>query len=141
MLVLAMTGGTMSLFWLAQVSPVTPLSGRTASPSAWNAIAIRTASSDDPRGFYHFRIDESGRVFQSGAWQGFRSHPDTPGAIHILVTTNRPGQIVSPAQAATLSRTLSDLQSRLSIPDARIVVADDAPATGETERSVRLTAL
>ena len=141
MLVLAMTGGAVSLFYLAQASPVTPLSGRSASPSSWNAIAIRTASSDEDRGFYHFRIDESGRVFQSGAWQRSRSHPDTPGAVHILVTTDRPGQRVSPAQAATLSRTLNDLQSRLAIPDSRVVVAGENAPSSDGERYVRLTSL
>lgn len=118
-LVLAMTGGTILLFWIAQLAPVTPL---RASINPWSRISVRAQDDLGPRGFYHYRIDASGRLFQSRAWNNGESNPANPGTIHLLLTCPGSERRVTSAQAATLSHILSRLRSEHSISSGNVHV-------------------
>lgn len=122
LLVLSMTGGTALLLWLAQYSPVTPLRSRMAGQGEWREICIRAESAATSSGFYHLRVDRTGRLYRSEAWKQQQSHPDQPGAVQILLSaTNQDGR-PTPAQQQTLSRVLAELFERHSIASDRVVV-------------------
>jgi len=134
-LVASMTAGTLMLYSLAQLSPrVTPLSSRT--PGQWNRISIRALTSDAPRGFFHFRIDADGRLFQSRAWDAGQYERGTPGTVHVLLTCQRSDRRVTSSQADTLSRIISQLRRELSIESDNVTVDH---ATGETVRETSMT--
>ncbi len=123
-LVLAMTGGTLLLFWLGHLSPVTPLRSQAAMPSVWTDITVRAQQTVSPRGFFHYRIDEAGRVFQSYAWKVGQHEKGVPGAVQILLTCPDRNVQLSPSQVAALSHILSDLRSQFAIPTENVHVQD-----------------
>jgi hypothetical protein len=125
-LVLAMTGGTFLLFGIARMSPVTPL---RASAGPWNQIVVRTEGPQSDRGFFHYRIDESGRLFQSYAWKAGQHDRSNPGTIHVLLTCPDSKMQVTGPQARTLSAILGQLQEQFAVSnDAVTVDAGDAVA-------------
>ncbi len=121
LLVLSMTCGTFFLYWLAQLSPVTPL----AATRLWNRIAVRAEPTSTPDGFYHLRIDDAGRLFQSDAWRDRRAHPGSPRTIHVLLTASLDGGATE-AQARVLSHTLADLGQEFGITNDQVQVARSA---------------
>lgn len=130
-LVASMTVGTFMLYSLAQISPkVTPLHSRT--PGHWNRISIRALTTEAQRGFFHFRIDTDGRLFQSRAWDTGQFDRGTPGTVHVLLTCKRNDLRVSSNQAETLSRIISQLRRELSIEAENVTV--DSTAGGVAER-------
>ncbi|MCG8408540.1 MAG: hypothetical protein MI923_25340 [Phycisphaerales bacterium] len=121
-LVLAMTSGTFLLFWVAQVAPVTPLKGKTLSTKAWTEISVRANAASAPRGFFHYRIDHTGRLFQSNAWTAGQHDRGHPGAIHVLLTCPDYDMRVSPSQAKTLSQIISKLRHDHAIASDKVQV-------------------
>ncbi len=128
-LVLAMTGGTFLLFGVARMSPVTPL---RASAGPWNQIVVRTEGPQSDRGFFHYRIDESGRLFQSYAWKAGQHDRRNPGTIHVLLTCPDNSLQVTGAQARTLSVILGQLQSRFAVSSDAITVDSDSAVADMT---------
>ncbi|MBN2560968.1 MAG: N-acetylmuramoyl-L-alanine amidase [Phycisphaerae bacterium] len=130
-LVLSMTSGTFLLFWVGKLSPVTPLTslrGRTSAPVApaakvWNEIAVRTQDADRPRGFFHYRIAETGRLFQSSAWKQATHDPHSAGTIQILITCKSPDVRLTTAQTRTLTRLIGDLRATHGIPKDHVRVS------------------
>src|SRR5262245_59066651 len=117
LLVLSMTVGAFFLFWLGQMAPVTPLRGKAATTPNWSRIAVRTASVGQPElGFFHYRIDESGQLYQTAAWKHRMQNPTPQGAIEVLLTVTEPQGGISSAQEKALSRLLSTLRRKYSIP-------------------------
>lgn len=131
-LVLAMTSGTILLFWVARIAPITPLRGKSAAAAAWTRIAVRAEPAELSHGFYHYRIDATGRLFQSHAWLEGRRERTSPETVHILLTCPDRSLRVSPAQAETLSRIISELRTRHAIPPTRVSVE---AAQGVADRS------
>lgn len=122
-LVLAMTGGTFLLFWIAQITPITPL---RASVNNWTHISVRAAEGRSTAGFYHYRIDEVGRLFRNQSWNA-ETGDDRPGKTIVVVLTCPNGdQRVSSAQAGTLTHLLSELRHRHGIPADRVRVEPPA---------------
>jgi len=122
LLVLSMTFGTIFLFWIGNLSPVTPLRG-THVASVWTDIAVRPVSPEQARGLYHLRIDEQGRVFRmqdwDSAWQARRSN----GTIQIVLNVPGADRTISTAQRRALARLLADLSRRFQISDQRVSLA------------------
>jgi len=121
-LVLSMTIGTILLFWVAQIAPITPLRGKTAAAVTWTRVVVRAQPAETSHGFYHYRIDESGRLFQSHAWLEGRHDRNSPGAIYVLLTCPDLRLRVSPSQAETLSRIISELRDKHAIGEERVSV-------------------
>jgi len=121
-LVLAMTGGTILLYWIAQIAPITPLRGTAAASGPWTRIAVRAQVAGTPHGFFHYRIDQTGRLFQSYAWLSGQHSRRSPDAIHILLTCPDRDLRISPAQARELSRLISKLRREHGIPQTRVSV-------------------
>ena len=117
-LVLSMTGGTIFLFWLGNITPVTPLRGKAQSNTVWNRITVRTDTTAS--GFFHFRIDENGSLFQTQAWKIGQHSPRNPGSIEILLTSQDLARPIAAAQREALSRTLSDLRRQYQIAADRV---------------------
>jgi hypothetical protein len=116
-LVLAMTGGTLFLFWLGKLSPATPLRATT-----WNQILVRAHDSGTDRGFFHFRIDPQGQLYQSEAWQARQRASRGDGAIRIVVTRNSTEPRITQEQTMALSRLVADLSRRFRIASDRVHV-------------------
>ena len=116
LLVVCMTAGAFFLFWLGQMAPVTPLRGKLGTPPNWNRIAVRTAplGRDEP-GFFHYRIDESGQLYQTSAWKNNMQDPRQQGAIEIVLTVNESDAGISRAQEKSLTRLLSNLRRKFAI--------------------------
>lgn len=121
-LVLAMTGGTMVLFWLGRFSPVTPLRSTAAMNRPWTQISVRAEDGRGARGFFHYRIDETGRLFQSYAWKAGQPDRATPKTIHVLLSCGTPDAKVTDAQARTLTRVISQIRSEHDIAADRVFV-------------------
>ncbi|HWL95199.1 MAG TPA: hypothetical protein VNT79_16890, partial [Phycisphaerae bacterium] len=121
-LVLAMTVGTSMLFWLARFSPITPLRSTASTTRAWTQISVRAESSGARAGFFHYRIDETGRLFESYAWQAGQSERSAPKTVQILLTCSAPEAPVNADQAKTLAHVISSLQKRFEIAGDRIFV-------------------
>jgi len=134
-----MTLGTFFLFWLGRLSPVTPLRSRTAYQPQWQSISIRTQPSHAVRGFYHLRIDEAGRLFQSDAWQGAKHQRDAIGAIQVLLTCDDPARRITAAQTTTLTRTIADLRDRHRIPGEAVHI-ETGRSAGEPPRQLSRSA-
>ena len=116
LLVLSMTVGAFFLFWLGQMAPVTPLRGKAATSPNWSKIAVRTASLSQPElGFFHYRIDESGQLYQTAAWKNSMQNPGRQGAIEVLLTVAEPQGGISRAQEKALSKLISNLRRKYSI--------------------------
>ena len=121
-LVFSMTGATFSLFWLANLSPVTPLRARPIQTLNWHSISVHAEKPGDARGFFHFRIDEAGKLYQTSAWKAGQPSANLPGAIHILLSADNGLAKPTTAQTASLSRTISELRRRYSIGESRVHV-------------------
>lgn len=126
LLVISTTGGTFFLFWADQLAPTQrpqTLQGLAATaPSPWNGINVRTESRANP-GFFHFRIDPSGRLFQSSAWRTKLQAPGSEGVIHVVLSRPRPDRPPSKSQAEMLARIVDRLQRQYRIPGNRISAA------------------
>lgn len=112
-----MTGGTFFLFWIGKLAPVTPLRAKV-----WNQIVVRSVSPTEDRGFFHFRVDREGRLYQSNAWSNGRRASPGEGAIYILVSRASDGPEILPAQTRAISVIVSDLTQRYHIPPDRVSV-------------------
>ncbi len=134
-LVVSMTGGTLLLYWMAQLSPVTPLRGRAGGGRTWSQIAVRALPEQLPTGFYHYRIDASGRLFASQAWEAGLPGRNAPGTVHVLLSCRDAGLRVTPSQTRTLSRVLGYLRETHAIPLDQIYV--EPPATADAGPAIR----
>jgi hypothetical protein len=123
-LVVAMTGSTIFLYWLGRLAPVTPL--RAKSPAAWNQIVVRAAGPRTEEGFYHFKIDEQGHVSESSAWGGQRYAQNSDGTIHLLVSCGTSDPKLTPTQSKALARAIAGLRKTYGIPTERIRIAQAA---------------
>ncbi len=138
-LVFAMTVGAFVLFWAARFSPVIPLRGTREAGADWTRISVRAEALPVSRGFFHYRIDAAGRLFQSYAWKAGQGERNTPGTIHVLLTCPDERLEVSPEQAKTLSQIISKLRNRHGVPADRVRVEPTADrTTGEDARPSRL---
>src|SRR4051812_46428477 len=93
LLVVSMTAGAFLLFWIDHLAPSQrprTLRGMSAAGGAWGRVAVRTQDSADDPGFFHFRIDEGGQLYQSNFWTAGYQHPDSEGVIHIVVSMTDP---------------------------------------------------
>jgi len=123
-LVLAMTGGTFLLFGVAKLTPVmhvAPLRADARPAKTWTQVVVRSAAADSPKGFFHWRIDEVGRLYQTDAWANGQD-PSGDGSIQVLISTSVPGGEVTPKQSRQLTRLLADLQGQFGISKDRVRV-------------------
>jgi hypothetical protein len=121
LLVVCMTVGAFFLFWLGQMTPVTPLRAKTLAAADWKQIAVRTAAPDAaPAGFFHLRIDEQGRLFQTNAWKAASHDPQRESEIQIVLTMKDNNTGISPAQERTLSRLIAGLRRDYAIAAEKI---------------------
>jgi hypothetical protein len=127
-LVVAMTGSTIFLFWLGRLAPVTPLRAKT--PAAWNQIVVRAAGPQTEGGFYHFKIDEQGRVRESSAWAGQRYAQGSDGTIHVLIACGTRDAKLTPTQSQTLTRTIAGLRRSYGIATDQVRVAQSPQLAG-----------
>lgn len=139
LLVVSMTLGAFFLFWLGQMAPVTPLRGKAAAAPNWSRITVRTAAKQGDFGFFHYRIDEAGHLFQTAAWKNSMQNPRQQGAIEIVVNVPASDAGISRGQEKALGRLVSDLrrkfaisadQIRLSPNQALVSAADRVDRTG-----------
>lgn len=133
LLVVSMTAGAFFLFWLGQLTPVTPLRGKPRAEASWNKISVRTAS---PRafekGFFHLRIDESGRLFQTSAWKTRSPEPRQAGAIQIVLNVADSATGINTAQVKALAKLIGELRKQFGI-SADQVRLDKRPALASTD--------
>ncbi len=122
-LVLAMTGGTFLLFWVGKLAPVIPLRGNTPVAQSWDRISVRAESADVAAGFYHLRIDGSGWLYQSSAWNAGRHDRNAPGTIQLVLTSDLPGGKITTAQSQALSHVIADLCKQYRIQPGQIAVS------------------
>jgi hypothetical protein len=123
-LVLAMTGGTFLLFGIARITPVThvtPLRAEATPPRTWTQVVVRSAATESDKGFFHWRIDEDGRLYQTDAWDK-KSDPSADGTIQVLISTDQARGGITSRQSRQLTRLLSDLQSQYGIAKDRVHV-------------------
>lgn len=132
LLVVSMTGGTIFLYWVGKLAPVTPLRAKTAA--AWNQIVIRPVSPRADQGFYHLRIDQHGRVEESSAWAAQRHARDNEGAIHIVVACAKPDSRVTTAQSKALTKTISNLRKTYAIPAEKVRLLQSSQTAGLNDR-------
>lgn len=125
-LVLSMTGGTYFLFWVGGLAPVTPLRGSTGlavdAPSAWDRIQVQARPTGDREPFFHFRIDPTGRLLESRAWQAGQGSGRATGTIHILVSCSTTEARLTASQSSALVRLIADLRGRYGIAKDRVVI-------------------
>lgn len=136
-LVLAMTAGAMLLFWLGRFSPVTPLRSTVASNKQWTQISVRAENNRSDRGFFHYRIDESGKLYQSYAWKAGQYERSTPKTVHVLLSCSDPDAKVTNQQAKTLIGLISTIRSNFDIAADRVFVeaSKGMADRGDSERS------
>jgi membrane protein implicated in regulation of membrane protease activity len=127
-LVLAMTGGTIFLYWVGRLAPVTPL--RAKMPAAWSQIVVRAADSRADQGFFHLQIDEQGHVNESSAWAGQRYAANSEGTIHVVVSSSTADGKLTKVQTDALSRTLNGLRKNFGIPTDRIRTVQSPQVAG-----------
>lgn len=121
-LVLAMTGGMLFLFWVAELAPVTPLRSQLPAAAPWDRILVKAQDLSSPKGFCHFYIDEQGQPFKSRAWEDKREEPGNDGAIVVIVgCESSDGRLTNP-QATALSRVIADLRAQHRIRGDRVEV-------------------
>ncbi|MCB9852121.1 MAG: N-acetylmuramoyl-L-alanine amidase [Phycisphaerales bacterium] len=126
-LVCSMTIGTFVLYGMARISPAIPLQSRSAA--SWNRISIRKVADDAPRGFFHFRIDHEGRIFQSRAWDAGQFDRANPGAIQVLLTCDQDDLVPSYGQYESLELFISRLCKTYSIDSERNISVENSAAT------------
>jgi hypothetical protein len=110
-LVIAMAAMTCVLWVVASWSPITPLRGRSGGGlRPWTKISVcKTAAPVGNDNFYHFRIDETGRLYQSSAWNEGRCQQAHAGSVRIVLSHSDKRDIVTRSQQQTLSRTIARL--------------------------------
>jgi len=127
LLVVSMTVGAFFLFWLGQMAPVTPLRGKAAGPDKWSRVVVRTAADNQSDlGFFHYRIDGAGQLYQTAAWKNNMHDPRHQGAIEIVVSLPSADAGISRIQEKSLARLVSDLRRKFSIPADQIRLAPEA---------------
>ncbi len=125
-LVLSMTGGTMFLFWVGGLAPVTPLRGKTVAAvenddaGSWSRISVRAHRSDQTLGFHHFRIDQQGRISEHLAWRAGLQDTRSPGTVHVVLSCRSASRGVRPIQTKVLARLIADLRAQYHIPKDRV---------------------
>lgn len=128
LLVVSMTAGTIFLFWLGNLSPVTPLRAGTRVAPRWTNIAVRPVQAGQEAGAFHLRIDDRGRTFQmqrwDEAWQAHRAR----GEIQIVLNLREGATSLTKPQRGALSRLLADLGRRHGISDQQVRLIAQAPA-------------
>jgi hypothetical protein len=127
-LVLAMTGSTLLLYWVAKLTPVIPL--RATSSAGWSQILVRAATPTTTDGFYHVKVDAQGRVSTSSAWAARRSAEQSEGVIQVLVRSGSADGKVTPEQTRALAKVLDDLRRTYDIPANRVRVAQTPQLAG-----------
>src|SRR5439155_10998344 len=101
LLVISMTFGAFFLFWLGRLTPVVPLRGKAKPVVSWNGIAVRTAQADVANlGFFHYRIDAAGQLWQTSAWKAHAQDPKKPGTIEIVLNVRERAEISSSQERA-----------------------------------------
>lgn len=123
-----MTGGTLFLYWVGKLTPVTPL--RAKSPAGWSQILVRAADPGTEDGFYHVKLDAGGGVSASSAWRVQRYAQQGDGVIHVLVRCPKPGARVTPEQTKVLTQLLSELRQTYDIPASRVRVTQPSQLAG-----------
>ncbi len=138
-LVFSMTAGTFFLYGLAMISPAAiPLQSRSAYH--WNRIVIRATTADAPRGFFHFRIDDEGRIFESRAWDAGRPiAPSDPSTIHVLLTCEHGDLQVSPVQYDKLTLFISRLRKKYSIVSENVAMEAPPGSVADARPKLRRT--
>lgn len=136
-LVCSMTIGTFVLYGMAQISPAIPLQSR--SNNNWNRILIRATTTDAPRGFFHFRIDAEGRVFQSRAWDARQIDRNNPGAIKVLLTCDRPDLVPTPDQYHNLELFISQLRKTYYIAGENVAMEQTSTTVADARPHLRRT--
>jgi hypothetical protein len=131
-LVLSMTGGTIFLYWVGRLTPVTPLRAK-ASP-AWNQIIVRPADPAHEDGFFHLKVDEKGRLVQSPAWLTQQPAEGGEGVIQLLVTSAAADDRITPLQTKTLAQTITSLRRDYRIPADRVHIRRSRHVAGLTDR-------
>lgn len=127
LLVVSMTVGAFFLFWLGQMAPVTPLRGKAAVSDKWGRVVVRTAASTQAdAGFFHYRIDEAGQLYQTAAWKNSMHDPRHADAIQIVVSLPSGDAGISRTQEKSLARLVSELRRKFSIPADQIRLAPEA---------------
>ncbi|MBI5764040.1 MAG: N-acetylmuramoyl-L-alanine amidase [Planctomycetes bacterium] len=135
LLVVSMTVGAFFLFWLGQMTPVTPLSARAKSAAPFKEIAVRTGMAETrDKSFFHLRIDEEGRLFQTTAWKAKAHDPRRLGTIQIVLTVSEQDEGISAAQQKCLARLLADLRKDFAIASSNIRL-DKMPTLASHEDS------
>jgi len=142
-----MTLGTALLSWVHDLTPArsaaTTLRSLGSRPT-WNSIVVDTITprgllaDGSVRGFYHLHIDRDGRLNESAAWRGEQPDPHQPGAIHIVITLDRPSDDLTPRQWKRLTDTVAHLQSVHQIPRERIQVGQSGMAGADAPHRDRL---
>lgn len=122
-LVMSMTGGTMFLFWIGQLAPVTPLRSSTPTARTWTQIAVRSQDAREQDGFHHFKIDEAGRPSVSEAWDQAKHDARGSGTVHILVTCESTEARLTTVQAEKLKRLIDILRTEHRIAPDRVRIS------------------
>lgn len=115
-----MTGGTFFLFWIGKLAPATPLRAKVAS--GWDQISIRAQEPRSEPGFYHFRIDPSGTLYESTAWSNQWHARGNEGTIQVVISCRLPGLRLTADQSNALSQIVSNIRQRYDIPADRVRV-------------------
>jgi len=141
LLVISMTVGAFFLFWLGQMTPVTPLRGKSKVAASWNQISVRTSSAQAvDTGFFHLRIDEFGRLFQTNAWRAHTADPRKVGTIQVVLSLADTNAGISKTQERALARLIKDLRREFAI-SAEEIRLDRGPALVSTFDSDRPTSI
>jgi hypothetical protein len=113
------------LFWIDYLAPThrpRSLLGMTAVSGAWNSVAVRTQDARDEAGFFHFRIDEAGQLYQSNHWKSGFQHPASEGVIHVVVSVSDPAAPINASQNSVLAQVITQLCRDHRIPQERVQV-------------------
>ncbi len=121
LLVVSMTFGAFFLFWLGQMTPVTPLTARAKTSATFKDIAVRTTLAEArDKSFFHLRIDEQGRLFQTTAWKAKAHDPRRLGTIEVVLTLPDRDEGITAVQEKSLAKLLADLRKDFAIPTDNI---------------------
>jgi hypothetical protein len=116
LLVVSMTAGAFFLFWLGQMTPVTPLRGKPRAEGRWDWISVRTVSPrGDQKAPFHLRIDEAGRLYQTSAWKTRTAAPGQVGTIQVVLNVTGAESGINPVQERALAKLIGDLRKQFGI--------------------------
>jgi hypothetical protein len=129
-LVVSMTFGTLFLFWLGKLAPVTPL---RATSRAWHQISVRSVVQGESDGFYHVKINGDGQVVPSQASLRGQTNPlGDPDTIQIVLQTTGSEGVLSVAQTKALSKLIADLCRKHGIASNRVFADSGATPRART---------